>query len=147
MCLHMRENERDSGGVRRLNGPIVFAGFLPKTPSASYTHTHTHTNMQGKMHIHTNTHTQRQKNLKNSHQLLSFQQQPRRVTSAAQKQISEQVKTPHINATASRKGLKEHGLLKTCCSNKRVFTGKAQNCAPPAVCHLLENKLPPQFQC
>lgn len=55
----MRENERDSGGVRRLNGPIVFAGFLPKTPSASYTHTLTHTNMQGKMHIHTNT--QRQK--------------------------------------------------------------------------------------
>lgn len=126
---------------------LCLLASFPK-PHLHPTHTLTHTNMQGKMHIHTNTHTQRQKNLKNSHQLLSFQQQqPRRVTSAAQKQISEQVKTPHINATASRKGLKEHGLLKTCCSNKRVFTGKAQNCAPPAVCHLLENKLPPHFQC
>lgn len=102
----MRENERDSGGVRRLNGPIVFAGFLPKTPSASYTHTHTHKHARKDAHSHKHTHT-KTKNLKNSHQLLSFQQQPRQVTSATQKQITEQVKTPHINATASRKGLKE----------------------------------------
>lgn len=61
MCLHMRENERDSGGVRRLNGPIVFAGFLPKTPSASYTHTHTHKHARKDAHSHKHTHTKTKK--------------------------------------------------------------------------------------